>query len=128
MHFFLGALKVNSSDCNANLSYIFFFDIFRDDYFRMKLQWTTIRSEQENRFSLFRERKQLIGKLISLVIFVFSKCSFRAAYQLVLTLILHAFLSSVDFFKINFFEKFFHEYHQSVKLFGSRSCPTFCRA
>lgn len=33
-----------------------------DDYFRMKLQWTTIRSEQENRFSLFKERKQLIEK------------------------------------------------------------------
>ena len=35
------------------------------------------------------------------------------------------FLSSADFFKINFFEKFFHEYHQSVKQFGSRSGPTF---
>lgn len=33
-----------------------------DDYFRMKLQWTTIRLEQENRFSLFRERKCLIEK------------------------------------------------------------------
>ena len=32
------------------------------------------------------------------------------------------------FFKINFFEKFFPEYHQSVKQFGSRSGPTFCRA
>ena len=30
-------------------------------------------------------------------------------------------LSSVDFFKIIFFEKFFQEYHQSVKQFGSRS-------
>ena len=27
----------------------------------------------------------------------------------------HALLSSADFFKINFFEKFFLEYHQSVK-------------
>ena len=26
-----------------------------------------------------------------------------------------------NFFKINFFEKFFKEYHQSVKQFGSRS-------
>ena len=33
-----------------------------------------------------------------------------------------AFLSSDDFFKINFSEKFFQEYHQSVKLFESRSC------
>ncbi|XP_052808211.1 TBC1 domain family member 15-like [Mya arenaria] len=33
-----------------------------DDYFRMKLQWTTIRSDQERRFSLFRERKCLIEK------------------------------------------------------------------
>ena len=35
--------------------------------------------------------------------------------------ILHAFLSSADFFKINFFKKFFQEYHQNVKQFGSRS-------
>ena len=34
--------------------------------------------------------------------------------------ILHTFLSAADFFKINFFEKLFHEYHQSVKQFGSR--------
>ncbi|XP_045196515.1 TBC1 domain family member 15-like isoform X2 [Mercenaria mercenaria] len=33
-----------------------------DDYFRMKLQWTTIRSDQEKRFSLFKERKCLIEK------------------------------------------------------------------
>ena len=38
------------------------------------------------------------------------------------------FLSSADFFKINFFEKIFQEYHQSVKQFGSRSGPTFFRA
>ena len=39
--------------------------------------------------------------------------------------IFHAFLSSTDFFKINFFENFFQEYHQSVKQFGCRSglCP-----
>ena len=39
----------------------------------------------------------------------------------------HDFLSSADFFKIYFFEKFFHEHHQCVKQFGSRSGPTFCR-
>ena len=38
---------------------------FRDDYFRMKLQWTTIRSDQERRFSFFKERKCLIGKLLN---------------------------------------------------------------
>ena len=32
------------------------------------------------------------------------------------------------FFKINFVENFFQEYHQSVKQFGSRSGLTFCRA
>ena len=43
--------------------------------------------------------------------------------------ILHAFLSSADFcFKINFFEKFFQEFHQRVKQFESRSGPTLCRA
>ena len=39
--------------------------------------------------------------------------------------ILHAFLMSADFFKINFFEKFFQEYHQNVKQIGSRSGPMF---
>ena len=38
------------------------------------------------------------------------------------------FLSSADFFKIHFFEKFFQECHLSVKQFGSRSGWTFCRA
>ena len=31
------------------------------------------------------------------------------------------------FFKITFFKKLFQQYHQSVKQFGSRSGPTFCR-
>ena len=35
------------------------------------------------------------------------------------------FLPSADFFKVNFFEKFFQDDHQSVKQFGSRSGPTF---
>ena len=39
--------------------------------------------------------------------------------------IFHAFMSSADFFKINFWGNFFQEYHQSVKQFGSRSGPTF---
>ena len=34
----------------------------------------------------------------------------------------------IFFFKINCFEKFFWEYHQSVKQFGSRSGLMFCRA
>ena len=33
----------------------------------------------------------------------------------------HAFLSSADVFQINFFEKFFQEYHQSDKHIVSRS-------
>ena len=40
----------------------------------------------------------------------------------------HALLSAADFFKINFFENLFQKCHQSVKQFGSRSGPTFCRA
>ena len=40
-------------------------------------------------------------------------------------MILHAFLSSADFFKINFFDKLFQKYHQSVKQFGSRSSQGF---
>ena len=43
--------------------------------------------------------------------------------------IFHAFSWSANFFfKINYFKKFFQEYHQSVKQFGSRSGPTFCLA
>ena len=41
---------------------------------------------------------------------------------------LQPFLSSADFFQINIFKKFFQEYHQGVKRFGSRSGPTFCRS
>ena len=42
---------------------------------------------------------------------------------------LHAFLLSADFFfKINVFENFLQEYHQSVKQCGFRSGPTLCRA
>ena len=33
------------------------------------------------------------------------------------SVILHAFLSSADFFKINFFEIFFQEYHLNVNQF-----------
>ena len=33
------------------------------------------------------------------------------------------FCRQLIFFKINIFEKFFQEYHLSVKLIGSRSCP-----
>ena len=42
--------------------------------------------------------------------------------------IFHAFCRLLLFFKSNFFEKLFQEYHQSVKQFGSRSGPTFCQA
>ena len=38
------------------------------------------------------------------------------------------FLSSADLFKIIFFKKFFQEYHQCFKQFGSRTGQTFCRA
>ena len=42
---------------------------------------------------------------------------------------LSCFLSSADiFFKINFFKKFFHEYHQSGKQCVSRSGRSFCPA
>ena len=36
-------------------------------------------------------------------------------------------LSSADFFKINFLEKFFQELNKSVKQFGSRSGQPECR-
>ena len=38
------------------------------------------------------------------------------------------FCSVLIFSKSNFFKNFFQEYHQSVKQFGFRSGPTFCRA
>ena len=36
------------------------------------------------------------------------------------------FCRPLFFFKTNFFKKFFQEYHQGVKQFGSRSSPRFC--
>ena len=33
----------------------------------------------------------------------------------------------LTFFKITFFKKFFQEHYQSVKPFGARSGPKFCR-
>ena len=52
-----------------------------------------------------------------------------AIYLFACWVILHAFLSSVEFlFKYNFFFKnIFQEYHQSVKQFGSRSGPAFLK-
>ena len=44
-----------------------------------------------------------------------------------LTVILHTLLSSADFFQNQLFQKKNQDYHQSVKQFGSRSGPTFCR-
>ena len=38
-------------------------------------------------------------------------------YNSACLVILHAFLSSADFFQNNIFEKFFQEYHQNVKQF-----------
>ena len=37
-------------------------------------------------------------------------------------------LTADFFFKINYFKKLFQEHNQSVKQFGSRSGPTFCRS
>ena len=54
---------------------------------------------------------------LSSVAVVISALRVNSAYWV----ILHAFLSSADFFfKINFCKKFFQEYHQCQK-FGSRS-------
>ena len=44
----------------------------------------------------------------------------------VIRYIAHLFCRLLVFFKINFFEKLFREYHQSVKQFGFRSGPTYC--
>ena len=53
----------------------------------------------------------------------------KRLFKLSLGIIFMKFMSSADFFlKINFFEKFFQEYHQGVKQFVFRSGPTFCRA
>ena len=35
-------------------------------------------------------------------------------------IILHAFLSSADFFKSNFLKKFFQEYHEETQQLGPR--------
>ena len=43
-------------------------------------------------------------------------------------IILHAFLSSADFFQNQLFKKFFQQYHQSAKQFGSMSGLMLCQA
>lgn len=52
---------------------MFFFSFLRDEYFGMKAQWKTITSEQERRFSLFKERKNLIGQFISNFFFILGR-------------------------------------------------------
>jgi hypothetical protein len=39
-----------------------------ETYFTMKLQWKSISTDQEHRFSDFRERKSLIGTIIFIII------------------------------------------------------------
>ena len=39
--------------------------VFREEYRTMKLQWQSMTQTQEKNFAEFRERKQLIGKLIA---------------------------------------------------------------
>ena len=36
--------------------------ICSEDYYRMKLQWKTINDEQKLKFTLMKERENLIGK------------------------------------------------------------------
>ena len=61
---------------------------------------------------------QIIASTVSLTEELHSPNSLHAGY-------FSGFLSSADFFQINFFEKMFQEYQQGVKQFGSRSGPTF---
>ena len=49
--------------------------------------------------------------------------------KLLILVILYAFLLPADFFlyfKSFIFQKIFHEFHQNIKQFGSRSGPMFC--
>ena len=53
----------------------------------------------------------------------------KKVYQLVAHWVIFlAFCHLLIFFKINFFEKVFQEYHLSVKQIGFRSGPIFYRA
>lgn len=36
-----------------------------EDYYRMKLQWRSLSSEQESRFAALKQRKDLIGVLVN---------------------------------------------------------------
>ena len=49
----------------------------------------------------------------------------KVRVTLILNFLTPAFLLSANFFKISFSEKFFQEYHLSVKQIRSRSIPTF---
>ena len=42
-----------------------------DDYFRMKLQWKTISDEQKLKFTLMKERENLIGNARQFLVFYF---------------------------------------------------------
>ena len=35
-----------------------------EDYYRMKLQWRTLSVDQESRFAAYKQRKDLIGKIV----------------------------------------------------------------
>ena len=35
-----------------------------EDYYRMKLQWRTLSVDQESRFAAYKQRKDLIGKMV----------------------------------------------------------------
>ena len=58
----------------------------------------------------------------------FKYCIWISSFDKGSWVILHAFLSSADFsFQVNFFKKFFQEYHKSDKQSGSKLVATVIR-
>ena len=72
-------------------------------------------------------RKKTASKRQLIAFFPINACSLIISACWVIFMLI--FLSPADFFfKINFFKTLFQEHYQSVKQFGSRSGPTFCRS
>ena len=55
----------NLAKNEINVFVSFLLCVFREEYRTMKLQWQSMTQTQEKNFAEFRERKQLIGKLIA---------------------------------------------------------------
>ena len=88
-----------------------------------------LETEEQIRFSLFFSLESVAMCAVA-QIDVQRNSLARSVLLFACRVILHAFMSSVDFFffKLTLKKKIYQEYHKSLKRFGPRSGPTFCWA